>query len=422
MQPQSNEKRKHPTGLDVRHSRNCRSVGGGSCNCTPAVRAWVFDRRSGQKIRKTFAGRGAQAAAKAWRAAATTQLGEGKLIAPTRTTVREAAEAWLEGAEAEPPTVLTRSGRPYKPSALREYRRNLENYLLDDLGGQRLSDVRRSDLQALVDGLLGRRLSGSKVRNVIIPLRVIVRHAIERDLVAVNPTSGLKLPAVGEPRQRAASVREAADLLAALPDDVRPIYATAFYGGLRRGELRGLLWKHLDLNAGTISVERGWDDEAGAIATKSAAGNRVVPIAAPLNSELKALQERTGRDGDMFVFGPKAGAPFTASAITKRAAAAWETANEKRKERKLAPLNPIGLHECRHSFSTWLDHADVSGARADRYMGHARSTVASRYRHLRPEQIEADRKKLDAYLAGTASGNVVALPVARKDEARADTA
>ena len=39
--------------------------------------------------------------------------------APTRTTVAEAAEQWLGAAKRE--VIRTRSGEPYKPSALRAY-------------------------------------------------------------------------------------------------------------------------------------------------------------------------------------------------------------------------------------------------------------------------------------------------------------
>src|SRR5581483_7856527 len=114
-----------PTGIAERHSRTCAFGVGGRCTCTPSYRAFVFDRRTRSKIRKTFSGKGALAEAKRWRAAATTNLHEGKQVARSRLSLRDAAEQWLAGAEAEPPTVLTRSGKPYKPSVLRGYRHDL---------------------------------------------------------------------------------------------------------------------------------------------------------------------------------------------------------------------------------------------------------------------------------------------------------
>src|SRR5436309_10723020 len=114
-------KRNYP-GIRIRHSRSCPSRSGRDCNaerkngCRPAFEAWVFDRRSGAKIRKTSPTVGA---AKSWRSDALSQLQRGRLIATTRKTLREVAEAWQAGAEAHPPVILTRSGRRYKPSVLR---------------------------------------------------------------------------------------------------------------------------------------------------------------------------------------------------------------------------------------------------------------------------------------------------------------
>jgi len=56
------------------------------------------------------------------------------------------------------------------PSTLRLYRHDLEHYIYPDLGGRRLADVSIDDLQALVDRLVADGLSGSKVRNVLVPL------------------------------------------------------------------------------------------------------------------------------------------------------------------------------------------------------------------------------------------------------------
>ena len=42
-----------------------------------------------------------------------------------------------------------------------------------------------------------------------------------------------------------------------------PIWATAFYAGLRRGELQALRVEDVDLAAGVIHVRRGWDHIEG---------------------------------------------------------------------------------------------------------------------------------------------------------------
>ncbi len=60
--------------------------------------------------------------------------------------------------------------------------------------------------------------------------------------MAINPTTGLELAAARGSCERIASPAEAAELVATLPDEDRALWATAFYAGLRRGELRALKW------------------------------------------------------------------------------------------------------------------------------------------------------------------------------------
>ncbi len=404
MQAARTQAKRTPTGIQVRHSRSCPAAAnqGARCQCSPSYRAWVYDRRTGTKVRQTF---GTMAAAKEWRADATSQLNRGKKVGPSAMTFKEAADAWLAGAEANPPTVLTRGGDPYKPQVIREYRRTLKNHVLDELGSHRLSDIRRGDLQALVDRLLGKGRSGSTVRNVLMPIRVIYRHALERDEVAVNPTSGLRLPNGHKPRERAATATEAAALLAALSDTDRPIYATAFYAGLRRGELRGLRWDDVDLASGVIHIRRGWDEVAGEIAPKSKKGNRTVPITALLRDHLTVLKASSGRSGNDFVFGAHPDRPFAPSYIRKRAAATWKTENKKRTEgaeksgQKPVLLVPIGLHECRHTFVSLMHDAGLSLERIGDYVGHSSAYMTDAYRHLLDGHEAETRRLLDDYLA-----------------------
>src|SRR5436305_1672005 len=69
-----------------------------------------------------------------------------------------------------------------------------------------------------------------------------------------------------------------AQRLAALPDAVRALWATAFYAGLRRGELQALRWGDVDLGRNLIGVTASWDQIAGLVEPKSRAGRRSVPI------------------------------------------------------------------------------------------------------------------------------------------------
>ena len=111
--------------------------------------------------------------------------------------------------------------------------------------------VRRADVQDYVDRLRKKGLSASTIANKLDPIRVVFRRAIKRDEISIDPTDGLELPAVRGRRERIADRTEAATLIAALPMSERAFWATAIYGGLRRGELRALRWIDVELDATT---------------------------------------------------------------------------------------------------------------------------------------------------------------------------
>jgi integrase len=382
-------KRTHP-GIRVRHGRRCGERDGGRCNCDPAYEAWAFDRRSGAKIRKSFA---TLAEAKGWRTDTLSAIRRGGVSASTKRTVREAAEEWLEAAKRH--AIITRSGAPYKPSALRGYESDFRRYVYPEIGGTRLTDLRRRDVQAIIDAMLGSGLSASKVRNAVIPLRALCRYAIERDELLVNPTSNLRLPAPGGLRDRVATPAEAATLLAALPAEERALWATAFYGGLRRGELRALACRDVDLKAGVIHVSRSWDDAEGYVEPKSKKGAREVPIPATLKKYLAEHLARTGRRGSDLVFGKGPTTPFTSNTIRRHAAKAWSAHKP--------PLAGIGLHEARHTYVSLMYEAGVPLETIGDFVGHSSTWMTDRYRHLMPTAGELAAEKLDAYLKASAA-------------------
>jgi integrase len=373
------------TGIVKLHSKGCPAHDGGRCRCNAGYEAWVFSKRDGKKIRKVFP---QEAEAKTWRADALSALSKGGLRAPKPTTIREAWEVWGEGAAAA--TIRNRSGDPYKPSALRSYERQMRLRVLPVFGSMRLVDLRRPDLQEFVDGLLADGLNPSTIDVTLLPLRAIYRRALSRGEVAVNPCTGLVLPARSGRRERFASPEEAEALIAALPIEDQAIWATAMYAGLRRGELQALHAEDVDLASGVIRVERGWDYHEGAIELKSNAGRRKVPIAGVLRDHLTEHRMQTAREGSELLFGATAASPFDPSKLTRRADRAWRTAE----------LDRLTLHNCRHSFASLMIAAGVNAKALSTYMGHANISITlDRYGHLMPGNEEEAAGLLDAYLA-----------------------
>lgn len=101
-------------------------------------------------------------------------------------------------------------------------------------------------------------------------------------------------------------------------------------------------------------------------------------------------QRQAAGPGDGYVFGRDASSPFTPSAVHRRAKDAWEAAG----------LDPIGLHEARHTYASLMIAAGVNAKALSAYMGHSSITVTlDRYGHLMPGNEDEAAALLDAYLA-----------------------
>jgi integrase len=259
-------------------------------------------------------------------------------------------------------------------------------------------------VQELVERL-SLTLNGSTVRNAIMPLRVVCRYSLLREVIATNPCEGLEMPAAGghrfasseegATREQIATVPEADALIAAMPAGPdRAMWATAFYAGLRRGELRGLSCDDIDIENGVIHVRRGWDTRAGAIGTKTESSVRELPILDKLACVLEPYL--AAHDGREFAF-PGYGrwkrhyGPISPDALLKRSRKTWEAAG----------LEPIGLHEARHTFASLMIDAGLPIAKVSRRMGHSSISVTERvYYWLVPQAYEQERDVMNAYLEG----------------------
>jgi integrase len=372
-------------GIRKRHSKGCASREGSRCNCNAGYEAWVFSKREGKKIRRTF---GRRAEAKSWRTDALRALSRGEIRATKSKTIGEAWADWYAGAKSG--AITNRSGDPYKPSALRSYEQAMRLRVLPALRRVRLADVRRPDLQEFVIGLIADGISPSTIQVTLLPLRAVFRRALSLGELGINPCSGLETPAVRGRRERFASPAEAAALIAAIPSRDRPIWATAMYGGLRRGELRALRAEDVDLAAGVIRIERGWDPYEGEIKLKSRAGRRKVPISEALRPFLVKQLAATGRTETDRLFGSTAARPFAGEKLSERADEAWKSAG----------LNRITLHECRHTFASLMIAAGVNAKALSTFMGHANISITlDRYGHLMPGSEGEAADLLDSYLA-----------------------
>jgi integrase len=369
-----------PEGITPRHQRSCASRDGGRCNCNLTFQAQVWSTRERRRISRSFP---SEPAAKTWRQDAIVDLRRGAFPLGRAVTLAQVAREWI--ADAKAGLVVNRSGDPYKPSTLRGYEQAINQRILPVLGPWKLADIRRSDVQRLVSHLQRQGLDPSTIRNALMPLRAIFRRALSMDDVVVNPTEKVQLPAVRGERDRFSSPVGAAGHLAKLGDDDRALFATAFYAGLRMGELRALRWENVDVATGVIRVHATWDHREGPVEPKSKKGRRRVPIPAVLRDVLLEHRMRQERaEGLVFGAGER---PFSPSSINDRAD-------------RICGDGVLRLHDARHSYASFMIAAGVNLKALSEFMGHASITITlDRYGHLLPGSEDEAAELLDGYLA-----------------------
>jgi integrase len=368
-------------GVYVRHEKGCPvSNDGARCRCTPSYRS----QRRGHGWSPTFKSRDE---ALEWKSSATAR---DALETERRTAITfgDLAREWWAGVESG--SIGKRKGRKgdgYSATTLQGYERTLFKTLLPAFEDEPAASLDEQRWQAWVDEQAQKGLSRSRIANQLAVVSAIYGWGSRstRKLVPRNPVRAVELPPNDErPRERVATAKEAAALLDVLPADVRVPYALAFYGGLRRSEIDRLEWRDVDLEHLSITVHR----------SKSEAGTgRRVPIAAPLVPILQAVEKQSGKVCERSVMSGK---------LAARARKAWKyddhEKDEPKKERK-PPLEPIGLHECRHTYASLLVAAHYTVKEVMEYLGHADLATTSRYVKMLPQPSEQNpAARLNEYL------------------------
>ena len=126
-----------------------------------------------------------------------------------------------------------------------------------------------------------------------------------------------------------------------------------------------------------------------------------MPITNVLRQHLLNHRLRQGHGGLGFVFPNKSGRPFDPVGSLDRARTAWRAAG----------LEPITLHECRHTYAAFMIAAGVNAKALSTYMGHSSITITlDRYGHLLPGNEHHAATLLENWLTQNAPSPVEATP------------
>jgi integrase len=162
---------------------------------------------------------------------------------------------------------------------------------------------------------------------------------------------------------------------------------------MRRGELLGLSWTELDLDASRLSVTQEWILEDGTPTlkpfTKTDAGRRMLSLDSRTASALASHRVRQGkerlalgrtwRNSLEFVFTERDGSPIHPDTFSERFG----------QLAKLAGLPPIRLHDLRHTYAPLSLKAGIPAKVVSARLGHASTAITTDiYQHVTPQMQE----------------------------------
>ncbi|WP_062225700.1 tyrosine-type recombinase/integrase [Aureimonas frigidaquae] len=359
----------------------------------------VPDPENGRRRRKWHSFRGTKREAQSECARLITQLKHGGYTEPTKTTLAQFLDRWIE-----------HEASSVSPKTLERYAEIARKNIVPLIGSTTLAKLKTGEIDAAWTKALatGRRdgKGGLAPRTVHHMRRVLIKalnQAVVWEMIAKNPAALSKPPKVERKAMSAYGAATTAQLL----DAVRGtrIYVPVLLAvmcGLRRGEIVAMRWANVDLEGRRLAVVETAEQTKGEVRrkeTKSGRG-RVIDLSASTVEELRKhrvaqaeeqLQLGIRPDDNSFVVAQIDGKPLQPNSLTHE----WTRILAK------TALPRIRFHDLRHSHATQMLAAGIHPKVAQERLGH--STIAITldiYSHVMPgmgadaaEQVDAAIRK-----------------------------
>ncbi len=350
----------------------------------------------GKRVQRSRGGFASRREAQASLTDALARLGDGSYSAPSKTTLGEfLTDEWLPAIEG---TV--------RPLTATQYRAVVRTRIVPTLGHRRLQSLSGGDLNGLYRQLEEQGLSVATRRLTHAVLHRALADAVKWSRLVRNPADAADPPAAARPRATAWTPKELRRFLdseAVTSDRLAALWRVAAMTGLRRGELAGLTWRGLDLDAGTLTVSQQLLPTRGGPSfgpPKSARSRRTVAIDAETVAVLRVHRETQLLERDYageaygdhdLVFADVLGSPLNPQRLTDRFRAL----------RKAAGLATGSLHVLRHTHATHLLTSGVPVHVAAARLGDTPAILMGTYAHLLPTGDADAASRVAALLDGS---------------------
>jgi integrase len=292
-----------------------------------------------------------------------------------------------------------------RPATYALYEMIVRIHLVPALGKYHLKRLSVPTVQAFLNGKLQ---AGLSVRNVHIMRQVLsaaLSRAVREELITRNVARLVELPAWEPSVVVPWSPTEAlAFLQAAIDDPLYPAFVLLLLYGLRRGEVLGLRWQDIDIEAQVIHVRQQIHRSQGQLRigpVKTRAGSRDLPLIGLARGALRVRKEQQEADR------MKLGSAWadTGLVFTTRTGRPIEPRNLVRsfvRIRDSHGIRKIRVHAIRHTTASLLKDLGVPARDTQIILGHAHiSTTQQIYTHVDEAARRKALMRLNKLLGGT---------------------
>jgi integrase len=289
------------------------------------------------------------------------------------------------------------------PRTYHNYKLQIRKHIVPAFGTMKLSKLDTPNIQALYSAKLHDGLKPSSVRYVHAVLHRALSKAVELRLIARNPAASADPPKVRHEEITPLDAQQTRTFLhAAHGEKYEALYVLSLTCGLRMGESLGLKWSDINLDTGTLRVNRQLQRirEGGGLVFSEPknASRRTIDLPQraleALGAHRKRQAEEKLRAADYedsgLVFATRKGTPQDAQNVFNR---------QFKPLLKQADLPPIRWHDLRHTCATLLLGRGVHPKLVQHLLGHASITMTlDRYSHWIPSMGRHAAEGLDEAL------------------------
>jgi integrase len=278
-------------------------------------------------------------------------------------TVGEALEEYLHNTR-----------RKYEASTLRGYKSAIYHHLIPTFGNTLIRKLTTNNIKDWMGSL---QISGKRINNVLIPLRIVLSDAYLDGLIDSNPADRVKNVPHRYDEPNPFKPDEMRLILENCDPQTRNLFQFAFWSGLRTSELIALEWGNIDFVKGVIRVCRA-SVKRIIKQPKTHAGNREVLILPFAREALERQKAFTLSLGGRVFHNPKTNQP-------------WDTDNQIRGTGWLPAIMAAGVtyrnpYQTRHTYASMLLSAGENPMWVAQQMGHEDwGMIRKRYGRWIPE-------------------------------------